>query len=83
MNQQGSVSMVNTKTGMAAIQLEDGTCTLVDLLGSEPVGVGDTLEGARTVSGEETLINKSSGRTVHVFIHAYQISLQAARDAIY
>lgn len=83
MNQQGTVSMVNAKTGMAAIQLEDGTCTLADLLGSEPVGVGDTLEGALTVLGEETLINKSSGRTVPVFIRAYQISLQAARDEIY
>lgn len=80
MTQRGIVSIVNQKSGTVAIQLEDGSCTLADLLGSEPVGVNDALEGELEVLGEETLLDQHSGRKVPVFIRAYQISLEAARD---
>ena len=80
MSQRGIVSIDNEKSGMAAIQLDDGSCTLVDLLGTEPVGVNDALEGELEVLGEETLLDKRSGRSIPVFIRAYQISLEAARD---
>lgn len=79
--ENGKVAFSNANTGQFAIELTDGTYTLVELLDGGSVSVGSELIGCFRSFGEETLKDKTTELVWEVFVIAYELSSEAAERA--
>lgn len=71
---EGFVMLVNGQEKMAAIKIEDGSYSVLKLLGESNVQTGDHLKGQLQVIGEQDILNQSTGQSLHVQVqHAHGI----------
>lgn len=83
MIEQGIVSVLNARSGLFAIELADGSFALAELLGTGQISVGENVLGEMRSVGEATLERVAGGDAVTAFIHAYEISREAAEFEIF
>lgn len=82
MVEQGTVSILNARSGWFGVELSDGQFVLAELLGNEQLRVGETIAGEMRSVGEALLQRADTGETLATFIRAYEISRQAAEFEI-
>jgi hypothetical protein len=81
MTEEGTVSVLNARSGLLAIELVDGSFTLAELLGAGQLTVGESVIGEMRELGE-IMLTRTAGDPVRAFIRAYEISREAAETEI-
>lgn len=79
---QGTVKLFNADDAVAAVETEDGTFTIVGLMGDDDVSVGDLLSGALDADGAASLRNDTRERDIEVYVEACGVSQAFARDQV-
>ena len=82
MQQQGTVSLIDARTGRFALRVEDGSYILAEQLDVEPLQVGNSLTGEMAAVGTETLVDVDTAAKHGVFILAYNLSLDAVKEEL-
>jgi len=80
--EQGTVAVLNARSGLLAIELADGSFTLAELLGDGQLAVGEPVLGEMRSVGEVSL-RRGTGEEVRAFIRAFEISREAAEFEIF
>ena len=64
----GKVVEINCKSGMIAVETENGEYSILESLGGNDLDIGDTLSGDLESVGQKTIINKTKSIKMSVFI---------------
>jgi hypothetical protein len=80
--EQGSVAILNSRSGRFALALSDGTYVLAEVLGADQLSLGELLAGEVRLVGPATLTRGNGGGEVDAFVLAYEVSRQAAEFEI-
>jgi hypothetical protein len=65
---QGTVTLLNIDTGIAAILIDNGEYSVVEMLDEIALALGDRISGALETLGETAVTNHTSGISGQVWI---------------
>lgn len=82
MIEEGTVAVLNSRSGRFALALADGTCVLAEVLGDGQLSLGECLVGEVRQVGPATLTRSNGAGVVDAFVLAYEVSRQAAEFEI-
>lgn len=82
MQQQGTVTLINTQTGRFALRAQDGSYVLVEQLDLQPLQLGESLSGEMDLIGTETLSDVTTAAKYGVNILAYNLSREALEQEL-
>lgn len=75
---KGCVALINRRTGMFAVDLDDDGYTVVEPLGGNTVAIGDVISGALDMLGSEMLVNETQRERIDAIIQAIYCTRQNA-----
>ncbi len=76
---RGIIKLVNNRTGMMAIETENGEYTIIELLEGCELEEGDTIIGDLDTLGGETFQKESTKESFDVFIEDIHATLACAK----
>lgn len=80
---QGKVIMINLKRGVIVVEIEYGDYSVVEILGDDPIGIGDTIKGNLQDHGHQTFnIVTQNNMKFSGYVQGYNCTLQNARNLI-
>ncbi len=72
---KGTIYKINVQRGMVAVFTEKGDFSIFELLGGDPIEIGDEVEWARdTGLGRETLRNITHDETSEVYFQNHWVT---------
>ena len=83
MIEQGTVAVLNARSGRFALALADGRYVLAEVLGAGQLSLGTCLAGEVRQVGPATLTRADGTGAVDAFVLAYEVSRQAAEFEIF
>ena len=75
---KGIVKFCNIQRGMFAIKLENGEYSVIELLDSNDVNIGDEISGDMDVAGSADIENLTTGDSFSVIVQNVHCSQQQA-----
>lgn len=82
MQQQGTVTLIDTQTGRFALRLEDGSYVLAEQLDARPLQLGQPLAGEMAVVGTESFTEVGTDARYGAFVLAYGLSREAVEQEL-
>jgi len=82
MSQNGTIVLIDARTGRLGLQVADGSYLLAEQLDVQPLRVGVSLSGQMEALGIETLTDAHAHAAYSVFILAYGLSLEAVEQEL-
>ena len=79
---EGTVKAVNPLNGMFAVEVDDGGFTIVELLDSVDVGIGEVVHGELQSLGGESLLNVTTGDKFDCYIQNFDVPPSSIRQQL-
>lgn len=77
---KGKVIDINKKRGYIAVKIEDGDCSVIELLGGHDVKMNDIISGNLEFIGGEKLFNESQHERMSVNIQNVNCTRKIAKN---
>jgi hypothetical protein len=78
----GYVHTINRRRGLVAIATEGSGFTIVELLGSDPINLGDRLEWPNDTLGSAVYVNLTKGLKVRVNVQGHGVPETQVRQRL-
>jgi len=80
---KGTIHAINQNRGMVAVRTEEGSFSVFELLGGDPVSIGDSVSWKDdTGLGDELLTNHSEGARFEVYFQNHHIHPSQLRQQL-
>jgi hypothetical protein len=78
----GTVRMINSVSGMVAVETEDGDYTIFQLMGEYDVEIDDEIMGELDTPGDEAFKNLTKSVMIDVFVAECNVGRDAAKSRV-
>lgn len=80
---RGKIVLINARSGIFAVQLEDGDFAVLELSGSYDIEFNDVIKGELDNLGPMEIWNVTKREEISVFGQSGRCSVESARQLIY